>query len=80
MKKPIITISSIDKKQFFFTTDHCQKHNLGEDWVSCSSYLPIYVVPRAVVPDGWVKTKEQYKSVFYYNYEEIPNPNPAYQA
>lgn len=77
------------RKEFFFTIDHCQ--SLGDDsgksdilkdddWVPVSFGIPMYVKPRESVPDGIVRTKEQYVSVFHYDEREIPNPNPMYQG
>jgi hypothetical protein len=56
----IITISNLSTGQFFFTTDHCQNHGLGPNWVPCTATLPMHVVPRPCVPDGVVRTKEDY--------------------
>lgn len=75
----IITISNLSTMQYFFTTDHCQDHGLGDDWVPCTYKLPGYVEPRACVPDGYVRTKEDYVNVFLDDMQEIPNPNSNYQ-
>jgi len=74
----ITTISNLSLGQFFFTTDHCQKHGLGPDWVPCTATLPMHVVPRLCVPDGIVRTKEDYMKVFYLDSVEIPNPDPTF--
>lgn len=76
----IITISNYEKKQFFFSNDHCQKHNLGEDWVPCTARIPMQVVPRPGLESGMITNKEEYKRVFYTDHEEIPNPQPEHQA
>jgi len=82
-------ISNMEKEQFFLTIDHCQRYSdisersrIMEDngWVPVTCHIPMYVKPRASVPDGVIRTKEEYISVFYYDYTEIPNPNPLYQG
>ena len=70
----IITISNVEKKQYFFTNDHCQNHNLGKAWVPCTYTLPICVVQRPSCPKGIVDDEETLKKVFYDDYEEIDNP------
>lgn len=76
----LIVISNIDTGEYFFTTDHCQSHNLGNNWVPITHRLPIAVFPRTSCPDGIVKDKETYKKVFHHNGKEIPNPEPNFQA
>lgn len=76
----MVTISNIEKKQFFFSTDHCQNHGLSNDWVSCSSRLPMFVAPREGLESGYVTNKEEYKFIFYNDCEEIPNPQPEFQG
>lgn len=70
----IITISSEEHNNYFFTNDHCQRHGLDNTYVPCTYYLPMYVVPRESVPDGIVDTKEKLVAVFYKDKVEIPNP------
>lgn len=79
-KTEIITITSYDEGKFFFTTDHCQKHGLGDSWVPTTTYLPMQVAPRESLPDGIIKNKEDYKKVFCYDLEEIKNPQEEFQA
>lgn len=69
----------MDKREFFFSTDHCQDHKLGPEWVSVTHYLPISVVPRESCPSGFIKDKTDLINVFYIDYKEIPNPNFNYQ-
>lgn len=67
----IITIENTDTGEFFFTTDHCQPHNLGEGWVSVTNYRTTREVVKRVIETpsaGWLDMKE------------IPNPQPEYQA
>lgn len=85
MREYIITISNVNTGEFFFTTDHCQPHQLGSEWVSCTyGPLPGHVVARESLPSGLVENKEDYKKVFvgmdWCPAVEIPNPNPLYQA
>lgn len=76
----IITIGNLNKKEYFFTTDHCQEHGLGGDWVPVTSALPMHVVKRESLPDGVIRNKEDYKKIFYNDSMEIPNPNPEFQG
>lgn len=76
----IITISNLETHEYFFTTKHCQPHNLGPDWVSCSARIPMHVVPRKGVEDGVISTVAQYNEVFNSDMKEILNPQPEYQA
>ena len=78
-KERIITISSELKEQFFFTNDHCQKHPLGSDWVSCTTRIPMVVTPRVGCEDGIIKDKATYMAVYCKDMTEIPNPQPEYQ-
>jgi len=80
MRQVIITISNVDTDEYFFTTDHCQKHNLGNSWVPCTTTIPITVAVREALPTGIVNNKEDYKKVFDTHMREIPNPQPEYQA
>lgn len=85
----IITVSNLDTMEYFFTTDHCQKHGLGDKWVPCTYRLPMQVTPRESLPFGLVTNKEELKTIFYNKlpitdqdifYKEIPNPQSEYQA
>lgn len=76
----LIVICNSNTKEYFFTTDHCQNHNLGDYFVPVTMGLPLFVVKRESCPDGWVKNKEDYKKVFQYDGKEIPNPDPKFQA
>lgn len=71
MTNSIITISNLDKNQFFFTTDHCQPHNLGDKWVSCTQYR----TTREAVKKQEEEGINEWARCF-----EIPNPQPEYQA
>jgi hypothetical protein len=75
----VTTISNLYTMEYFFTTDHCQKHGLGDRFVPCTYTLPMRVVKRKAVKDGLISTIEQLKAVFYYDMTEIPNPDPSYQ-
>ena len=76
----MITISNYDTKQFFFSTDHCQNHGLGDSWVPCTAQIPMRVKPRETLPSGLITNKDEYKLVFYNDFTEIPNPQPEFQA
>lgn len=76
----IISISNEDTKEVFFSTDHCQKHNKGNNFVPCTYSLPMYVVPREGVEDGIVDGIEKLIRVFYKDFTIIPNPDPQFQG
>lgn len=83
----IITISNINTNEYFFTTDHCQKHNLGSDWVPCTFTIPMTCSPRKGLESGVINTLEEWRIVFggkscvigSPDNKEIPNPDPAFQ-
>lgn len=60
---------------YFFTKNHCQNHGLGDDFVPCTYYLPMEVTPRESVPDGIVRNVKDLVAVFYFDMNEIPNPD-----
>lgn len=76
-------LCSLQLKQFFFSTDHCQKvlegQSIDPSFVACSGSLPIHVVPRPSCPDGVVDTLEKYIMIFHDDEKEIANPDPAFQ-
>lgn len=74
----IITISNLTTKEFFFTTDHCQDHGLGPEWVPCSYRLPMTVTPREGIEDGIVDTPRKLVKVFYDDHIKVLNPDPEY--
>lgn len=76
----IITINNVDTGEYFFTTDHCQPHNLGKQWVPVTTRLPMTVVPRRTCPDGIVGDRETYVKVFHASGREIRNPESNFQA
>lgn len=79
MRKSIVVISSLDNMTFFFSTNHCQEHGLGENYVPCSHTVPMYVEPRPDIPDGFVRNATELVNVFYDDMKEIPNPDPNFQ-
>lgn len=79
MKTTITTISSIENGHFFFTTDHCQLHNLGSDYVPVTYRLPMSVVPRESLPSGVIETLDDLVLIFYSDMAQIPNPNPEFE-
>lgn len=86
MNKTVIVISN--DKQYFFTTDHCQRVRTGgvpdkfsgEEWVPITHYLPTYIFPRVGFENGVVDTVDQLIFIFYSDRVEIPNPNPDYSV
>lgn len=71
----IIIHSSLVKRQYFFSDNHCQEHGLGKDWVPVTHTLPFFSVPREGLEDGLVDTVEKLILVFYSDMKQIPNPN-----
>lgn len=79
MKTSVITFTNLENNTFFFSTNHCQNHDLGNNYVPCTHTIPSSVVPRESVPSGIVKNIEDLKAVFYDDLKEIPNPDENYQ-
>lgn len=77
MKNQIVVISN--DNNYFFSKNHCQNHGLGSEYVPCTHYIPRNVAPRESVPDGIVKNVKDLVAVFYYDMEEIPNPDTSMQ-
>ena len=50
--KTITIISSLARKLFFQSTDHCQEHGLGNDFLPVTYTLPMQVFPRNSLPNG----------------------------
>lgn len=78
-KQQIVVISNMDNNTFFFSTNHCQEHNLGDNYVPCTHSIPIFVEPRPTVPDGIVKSVADLINVFYDDMKQIDNPDKNYQ-
>lgn len=76
--KTITIISSLDRKLFFQSTDHCQEHELGSDFIPVTYTLPMQVSPRKSLPNGLIKNLNELISIFYDDMIEIPNPNKNY--
>lgn len=64
---------------YFFSTDHCQKHNLGDSYVPCTHTIPSRCKPRKTLPDGIIKEKTDLVNVFYDDMTEIENPDPKFR-
>jgi len=79
MRKSIVVISNLDNMTYFFSTNHCQEHGLGECFVPCSHAVPMYVEPRPCVPNGVVRNVTDLVAVFYDDMQEIPNPDTNFQ-
>ena len=75
MKNQVVVISNMDNNTYFFSKDHCQNHGLGSNFVPCTHYLPSQVEPRESVPDDIVKDVKDLVAVFYYDMQEIKNPD-----
>jgi hypothetical protein len=75
MKTQIVVISNMDDNTYFFSKNHCQKHNLGENFVTCTHSIPSNVEPRKSVPDGIIKNVTDLVAIFYHDMKEIKNPD-----
>ena len=76
-----ITLHNMDTKEFFFSTDHCQRLNseLTQDhWVPCTSSLPMFVAPRPGIEDGMIRSIRDYVNLFYRDDTLIMNPDPKF--
>lgn len=65
---------------YFFSTSHMQP--LGDDhagFTPSTGGLPLSVVPRASIPDGVIRTVDEYLALFHGDKKEIRNPNPSFQ-
>ena len=89
MEKTLIVHHSLKRKQYFFSTDHCQgvklkgnkvvrKSIIPKDFVPVTYCLPNSVVPRPELPDGIVRTKEDYVKIFCEGETEVLNPESEY--
>jgi hypothetical protein len=78
MRKGIVIHSNYDRKEYFFSTYHCQS-NTPEGFVVTSFYLPFGIVPRPEFPNGWIDTVEDLVRLHFGNSKEIHNPDPLYQ-
>jgi len=79
MKKQIIVISNMDNMTYFFSTNHCQNHGLGDNYVPCTHYIPSRVEPRESVPNGIINNVNDLVAVFYDDMKEIPNPDSKFK-
>lgn len=79
MENQIVVISNDDNNTYFFSKNHCQKHGLGAEYVSCTHYIPSNVASRESVPDGIVRNVKDLVAVFYDDMEEIPNHDKSMQ-
>lgn len=84
----IVIHQNIDTLEYFFSTDHCQGEKSrrgaalypqGEGWVPVTHYFPSAVAPRPTLPSGVIETVADIITVYYFDYTEIPNPDPNYQ-
>lgn len=84
-RNSVVVHCNDEKKQYFFSTDHCQrvvtdKPSLNlQGFVPTTHYFPSSVVPRPSLPSGQITSKQDVITVFYHDYQEIPNPDPKYQ-
>lgn len=79
----VITIHNANTEEWFFSTDHCQgcykdAGFSGNEWVPCTSTLPLKIVPRKGLESGLVRN---YHDMIILQGEDkrIKNPNPKYE-
>jgi len=72
--------SNLRDGTYFFSTSHHQPIEDGHaGFVPSTGGLPMSVVPRESVPDGVVRTIDEYIAVFHGDKTEIANPEHAFQ-
>ena len=78
----VITYTNHDRKEFFFSRSH--DDDWGSDWIVCTARLPMRIVPRKGIEDGFVRTLQQYVAVFHSTNNLVENPawaiNPKNQV
>jgi hypothetical protein len=85
MRRAVIIHSSMDRGEYFFSTDHCQgvraRDNYPHDqgFVPTTFHLPLKVVARPSLPSGMVESVEDVITIFHSRDREIPNPDSKYQ-
>ena len=67
----VITYTNHERNEFFFSRSH--DDNWGDGWVVCTARLPMKVVPRKGIEDGFVRTLQQYVAVFHATDRQIEN-------
>jgi hypothetical protein len=84
-KGTIVVHVDSDRRQYFLSTDHCQGVRPGNKDKHPKSFTPITwaiphsVAPRPELPSGRIESKEDLFKVYFVGYQEIPNPDPAFQ-
>lgn len=78
MYNQVVIHSSSERKEYFFSTKHCQP-NIPEGFVRCTIYFPHCVVARPEFPTGVIASVEDIVRLYYSDSKEIPNPNLLYQ-
>lgn len=68
----VITYTNHERKEFFFSRSH--DDDWGSDWVVCTARLPMRIVPRKGIQDGFIRTLQQYVAVFHATDRQVENP------
>ena len=68
----VITYTNHERNEFFFSRSH--DDDWGDGWVVCTARLPMKVVPRKGIEDGFVRTLQQYVAVFHATDKQVENP------
>ena len=81
----VTVFENLESGQFFFSTDHSQRfpsnqESALEEFVPVTTYLPMPVRPCPEIPSGMLTTREDVVVYSHKGQQEIPNPDPAYQA
>lgn len=85
MSRHVIIHASFLRREYFFSTDHCQGVKEGVaypsgDFVPTTFHLPMSVAPRPSLPSGVCESVADIITIFHSGDREIPNPDPRYRV
>lgn len=84
MKRHVIIHSDFRRKEYFFSTDHCQEihapetYPKGDGWVPVSYWLPMHVEPQKGLESGIIQTIQELVKIVHPEDREIPNPDSRF--
>ena len=64
-RSSLTTLTSSKNNCFFFSDDHCFGTGVIDDFVPCTTQIPMSVTPRESLPSGLIDSVETYISVFH---------------
>lgn len=64
-RSSLITLVSSNNDSFFFSDDHCFGTGVLDDFVPCTTQIPMTVTPRECLPSGIVDSVETYLCIFH---------------